>query len=99
MLEELESHSLVVVLAPSKRADRRDWDHIRVCADVPPRWYRRLCGHHPSSRGVRRGKFDTCVRRQNILRVLRRLAEGKPSKSKYVEDLSAVARKIEATPF
>ena len=99
MLAELESNPLCVILAPSRRIDRREWDYIRVPLTTPPPWYRKICARYPSSREVRRGKFDTRIRRQNILRVLQRLAEGKPTKSKYAADLLAVAQKLEANPF
>jgi len=99
MLAELESSPLSVQLVPSKRHDRRDSDMIRVCTSVPPAWYRKLCAKHLSSRRVRRGKPDTRIRRQNILSVLTRLADGKPSVSKYVPDLAREARKREMNPF
>lgn len=95
MLAELEAHPLIVILAPSRRGE----GCIRVCASVPPPWYRKLCAKHPSSRAVRRGKFDTRIRRQNILSVLTRLANGKPSVSKYAPYLQRVARKREMNPF
>ena len=96
LLSELESHQLQVVLAPSRRRDRRETDMIRVCADKNPPWYSRLCGQHLSSRGSRRGKPDTRLRRQNILRQLRLLAEGGVSRSKYAPELERVARKLSA---
>lgn len=50
-----------------------------------------MCGRHPSSRGVRRGKFDTRLRRAGILSILRRLAAGLHSRSKYAGELRRVA--------
>ena len=92
MLNELESHMLVVELVPSKRHDRRDWDMIRCVVDQPPRWYRKICNDHVSSRAVRRGKFDTRVRRANILASLRRMLAGQNG-GKYAPDLLAIARR------
>ncbi len=94
LLAELESHRLTTILAPSRRRDRRDWDMLRVNVDVPPTWFRKFCNQHVSSRGVRRGKFDTKIRRANVLSVLTRLAEGKGSGSKYVEELRRIARSL-----
>lgn len=94
LLAELESHQLQVCLAPSKRHDRRDHDMIRVCLDKNPRWYSKLCYDNPSSRGVRRGGPDTRIRRQNILRVLRRLCSGQPSRSKYAPEILRIARRV-----
>jgi len=93
MQAELESSPLVVVLAPSKRWDRREWDCIRVCLSVPPTWYRKLCNRHASSRGVRRGKFDTRIRRANVLSALQGLIEGR-YKGKYAQEILGIARTI-----
>lgn len=93
MLAELESHKLEVCLAPSKRWDRRDHDMIRVTLDRPPSWYRRLCNAHQSSRRVRRGKYDTRIKRANVIAILTRLVEQKQTTSKYRDELLAVARK------
>lgn len=98
MLAELEAHKLEVALAPSKRAEN-PWDMVRVVVNKPPAWYRRLCARHESSRRVRRGKFDTRVKRANILALLSRLADGKPSVSKYAAELLAEAKKRENAPF
>lgn len=91
LLCELESHQLVTILVPSKRRDRRETDWIRVNADENPRWYRRLCADNLSSRGTRRGKPDTKIRRATILSVLGRLATGRHSISKYATELRKIA--------
>lgn len=96
MLNELQSHQLTTVLAPSKRSDRREWDMIRVNMDINPAWYRRLCGRHPSQRGTRRGKFDTAIRRRRILEALELLAAGQHSKSIYADELRRIASRIHA---
>jgi hypothetical protein len=91
MLAELESHRLEVCLAPSRRHDRRDWDMIRVCLDTPPRWYSKFCAAHTSSRGIRRGKHDTRIKRANTLRALNQMLAGVPA-GKYEPDLARIAR-------
>lgn len=95
MQAELEANPLVTILAPSKRSDRRDHDMIRVNVSQPPRWYRRLCNRNPSSRGVRRGKFDTRIRRANVLSLLRTLLATGHSRSKYAAEVLALASRIE----
>lgn len=94
LLNELESHMLVTVLAPSKRRDRRDHDMIRVNMDENPGWYRRLCEKYPSSRRTRRGKHDTVIRRANVLSTLRVLSEGRKTPSKYAPDLLRIAQSL-----
>ncbi len=92
MLAELESTMLVTILAPSRRRDRRDTDHIRVNLSVPPTWFRKFCNQHPSSRGIRRGKFDSKIRRANVLSTLRVMADGRHTPSKYADELRRIAR-------
>lgn len=94
MLAELESSPLVTILAPSKRHDRRDSDMIRVNLSQPPRWYSQLCSRHPSSRGVRRGKFDTRIKRANVLQLLNTLIVHGKSRSKYAGEVLEAARKM-----
>lgn len=96
MLNELESHRLEVVLVPLN-PNRRGWNEggmKRICADVPPRWFRQLCSRHASSRGVRRGKFDTRIRRANVLRALARLVDGRGYQGKYREEFLRIAEGI-----
>lgn len=94
LLAELESNPLVTILAPSKRHDRRDHDMIRVNMSQPPSWYRALCNRHPSSRGVRRGKFDTKIKRRNVTQLLNTLIARGHSRSKYAGEIMRVARKM-----
>lgn len=94
MLAELESSPLITILAPSKRSDRREWDQIRVNLSVPPKWFRALCNRHPSSRGVRRGRFDTRIRRANVLQLLNTLITRGHSRSKYAAEIIAHAHKM-----
>lgn len=94
LLNELESHMLVVQLVPLN-PNRRGWNEggcKRVVADRPAKWYRELCARHASSRGVRRGKFDTRIKRANVLALLARLAAGRGTTSKYRDELVAVAK-------
>lgn len=93
LLEELESTQLQVVLVPSRRPNA-DSDCIRVAVEKNADWYRRFCARHPSSRGTRRGKFDTRIRRANVAAVLKRLSAGLPSRSKYAGELGAIAERL-----
>lgn len=94
MLAELEGNQLVTILAPSKRSDRKDWDMIRVNMSINCDWYRRLCARHPSKRGIRRGKFDTVIRRKRTEETLRRLIAGKHTNSIYADELRRIASKL-----
>jgi hypothetical protein len=93
MLAELESHQLVTILVPQKR-HTNEGGMIRVNMDRNCDWYRAFCAKHPSKRGVRRGKFDTIIRRQHVIRALTKLAEGKPTKSPYAPDLLKIAERF-----
>ncbi len=95
MLNELESSMLHTILVPSKRA-QNSWDMIRVNDSIPPKWYRRFCAGHESKRKIRRGKFDTRIKRANTLRALRQLIDDKPA-GKYGNELRHIAREIEAS--
>lgn len=94
MLNELQAHQLVTILAPSKHRDRKDWDMIRVNMDINCEWYRKFCARHPSQRGVRRGKFDTAIRRQHVINALERMIAGKKSHSPYAEELLKLSEKF-----
>ena len=93
MADDLDSHALEVILTPQRRFTN-EGGMIRTVAGQNVPWYRRLCAESPSGRGVRRGKFDTGVRRQNVRRVLERLACGKPSRSLYVVKLSELSEMV-----
>lgn len=99
MLDQLESTMLQTCLAPL-RTDRRGWSEYgmkRVNLSENPRWYKTLCSQHASSRGVRRGKFDTRVRRANVLSTLRRLIKGRAyAGCKYEGELRQIARRMAA---
>lgn len=97
MLNELESHRLHVVLAPlnPKLRGYNDGGCKRVKAGENAKWYRSFCQRHISSRGVRRGKPDTRIKRRNTERMLRRMISGRPG-GKYEADILLVARWIAA---
>lgn len=82
MLDELQSHQLVTILVPCKRP-ANEGGMIRVNADVNCAWYRRFCAANSSQRGTRRGKQDTAIRRQHIVRALERMIAGKVSHSPW----------------
>jgi hypothetical protein len=104
MLDHLESHKLEVQLVPLNPR-LRNWSEFgmkRAVVNAPPKWFRNFCNNHVSSRGVRKGKFDTKIKRVNVLSALRRLLDGDRYKGKYREELLGIARKqrVEAgNPF
>ncbi len=95
LLDQLESHRLEVMLVPlnPRLRNYNEGGCKRVAIDVPPAWYRRLCRDNPSSRGVRRGKPDTRIKRANVLALLRRLAIGLTTTSKYAPELRRCAER------
>ncbi len=98
LLNELESHRLEVMLVPLN-PNRRGWNDggmKRICCDQNPAWYRRLCAAHTSSRGIRRGKHDTKLKRANVLALLRRLSAGLDTRSKYRDEILQAARRVAA---
>lgn len=97
LLNELESHQLQVVLVPLNPRLRgyNEGGMRRVCANKSPRWYSQFCGRHPSSRGIRRGKFDTRIKRANTLRALNQLLRKVPA-GKYGQELLQIARQQKA---
>lgn len=93
MLDELEEQRLEVVLVPSRRwEEARRGGCIRAVVGRNPEWYRKLCVRHVSSRYRKSRKPDTRIKRQHVLRVLRRLVAGLPSTSPYVRDLVDLTR-------
>lgn len=95
MLMELESSRLDVQLVPlnPRLRNYNEGGCKRVCADRNAKWYRDLCQRHPSSRGTRRGGFDTRIRRRNVERLLRRLVAHLPTRSKYAAEIRRVAER------
>lgn len=92
MLAELEANRLEVCLVPEKRRTH-ETGMIRVCASRNAAWYRRYCGDHPSSRGTRRGGFDTRIRRANTVRALEQMLRREKA-GKYEPCLREIARGI-----
>ncbi|WP_309387053.1 hypothetical protein [Cerasicoccus frondis] len=92
MINELESHQLLVVLAPAPRP-MHEGHMVRVPYDRNPVWYRRLCAAFTSAR--RSGKLTTRIRRASVLRILKRLNEGKGSDSYLVPYLRNTAKAME----
>lgn len=93
---ELESNQLQVILVPLNPMMRgyNEGGCKRVAISKNPTWYSRLCARFPSSRGTRRGKPDTILRRKNVLTLLRTLIHKGHSRSKYAPEILAVARKM-----
>jgi hypothetical protein len=95
MLDELESHQLSVVLVPLNPA-QRGWNEYgmkRVVADSNCKWYRKFCAANVSKRRIRRGKFDTCIKRHRTIEALKAMIARKPS-AYYLDQLSVIAEKF-----
>jgi hypothetical protein len=90
---ELESSRLEVVLVPLNPRLRgfNEGGCKRVVCSKNVSWYRAFCNRHPSSRGVRRGKFDTRIRRLDVLTILDHLCAGRKTRSKYAPELIEMA--------
>lgn len=97
-LIELESHSLEVVLIPSKDHDcAMRGGMIRAVQEQNAEWYRTFCGEHGSNRKdrLRWVKFKTKIKRQNTKRALKELIDGRCA-TFYAKDLRAFILKYEA---
>ncbi len=97
MLDLLESQRLEVQLVPlnPRMRNYNAGGMKRVAANRNTKWYSDFCRRHLSSRKRNRRKWDTRIKRANILRILRRLAEGKTSRSKYAAELRQIAAKVQ----
>lgn len=96
MLAEIHSQRLEVVLFPA-REQKHELHFVRVAISKNPLWYRDLCAAHASQRkGYRGGKFKTRIKRAGIVSALEKLAEGKPTKSDYSEQLRRISRNFES---
>lgn len=93
MLAELESNSLQVCLAPSKR-QINEHDQIRVALSRNAKWYRDLCSHFHSGRKKHRTNFDTLIKRQHTLSALNRLLSGHARGGLYEERILEAAKQI-----
>lgn len=95
MLDELEAGQLVVVLVPLN-PKLRGWNEFgmkRVTASVNAAWYRKFCASNISKRGVRRGKFDTCIKRFRTIDALKKMITGQPS-TYHHDELVRIASKF-----
>jgi hypothetical protein len=74
MADDLERNRLEVKLAPAERANHRH-HRVRVAVSTNPEWYQRICAQHAVQRArVRRIRHDTAIRREHVLRALRKIA-------------------------
>lgn len=90
---EFESHQLEIVLVPCK-VRVNEGGCIRVAVSKNARWYSQFCSRHPSSRKRGNTLFDTCIKRRNIARLLQRLVDGKPTRSKYAPEILKLAGRL-----
>lgn len=96
MLAEIHSQRLQVALFPA-REQKHELHFVRVAISKNPLWYRNLCAAHASNRkGYRGGKFKTRIKRAGVVSALEKLAEGKPTKSDYAEQLRRIAQNFES---
>jgi hypothetical protein len=93
LMSELESSRLEVSLVPLRRF-HNEGGCYRVAVSKNCQWYRRFCARHSSGRRRNNRNHDTRIRRQDTLRILRRLAAGKPSTSKYADELAKIAAQV-----
>jgi hypothetical protein len=93
MLAELESNQLEIQLVPCRRRVN-EGGCIRVAVSRNTDWYRKFCAAHSSTRVRRKSAHDTCIKRANTIRVLTRLAEGLPTRSKYAAEFQRIAKKF-----
>lgn len=96
----------VCLALPDKRLDvclgsapkRRFTGHmIRVVNERNPQWYRDLCADYPSSRRIRRCKFDTVIRRQGVIRALQEISDGR-CQSTYARRVMPYVRQRASNP-
>lgn len=93
LLCELESNSLQVCLAPSKRGINES-DQIRVALSRNANWYRAMCAKFQSGRKKSRTNFDTLIKRRETLKALNRLIDGRALGTVYEERILAAAKLI-----
>lgn len=98
MRDELESHSLEVILVPQRRFTN-EGGMIRVAVDKNAPWYSRFCSRYSSSRRRNNLAHDTRIKRRDTLRVLDGLITKGRAVSQYAEDFLAEARaRVRANP-
>lgn len=91
MLDELESSSLVVELAPAP-SPRHEGHCVRVVSDRNAKWYRDFCAAYSSTRRRKNPRSDTAIRRADTIRALRAMIAGRDSGTLYAERLTIAAR-------
>ena len=92
MYWDLMSNQLTVSLVPSTDPGRAaNGCCARAVEERNPQWYSEFCDLFLDHRG------KTFIKRQYILKVLKRLYEGKPCTSKYVGYLEDIAIEIKKT--
>lgn len=90
LLDDLAMLKLDVILVPSKNHEialRGGMIRCVVCQN--PQWYSRLCTAHQKRRIRRSLKADTRIVRRDVIRLLTRVADGKPVRSYIVQWLDA----------
>ena len=85
LIEDLMSRQLKVDLVPGR--EPRKW--VRIVEEQNPGWYRRLCAAYPVR--THKKKPSTIIKRRDILRILKRLEQGLPTRSHYAKDLTVIA--------
>lgn len=97
MLSEIHSQRLDVALFPAPN-QKHELHFVSVAISKNPLWYRNLCAAHASNRkDYAGGKFKTRIKRAGIISALEKLADGKPTKSDYAEQLRTIARNFESS--
>lgn len=74
MLEELETNRLEVCLIPPYWDPDLNWRRAVISQNA--QWYQEFCSEYPSKRQVRKGKFDTIIRRNATINGLNRVIAG-----------------------
>lgn len=93
MLYELQTNWLEVVLIPQKDPANAD-ACIRRSISQNVDWYRQLCANHESSgkQSKRRKKFQTKIKRKDIISTLTRLIGKGECDRKYADELVEIAK-------
>jgi hypothetical protein len=95
LLDDLLSNQLEVELFPSRiREYAERGAKIRVSTNTNAEWYRKLCDKYPSNRKIPRRKYDTKIKRANVISTLKTLVTGKKTPSYLVKFLFSEAEKL-----
>lgn len=92
MIGELEAGKLEVVLIPAP-SPRHSLHMVRAVVNRPPVWYRVICSRYASGRIRAKRKFDTKIKRKNVLELLYATFNGNKPKSKYLPDILSTLKK------